>query len=114
MGGVKITFDGYEGEIVCGRYNNNRIALDLVEVETGQVITHITRNLPDVPMGPDEVAIKTYSENEGILEVLLPTGLLKEAVTGLLKEAVKGAISGHVTFPIYKLDMNIIAKCRKY
>ena len=76
------------------KYANGRIALILND-KTGQVAC-ATCNLPDVLLGPGEVLIKTWSENEYMLPFLLqnqlvydlardvPTGYVKARVVKLL------------------------------
>lgn len=50
-------------------FDNGRIALSLVDKDGDEVAT-ATVNLPDEQIGEDEVFIKDYSENEGILKAL--------------------------------------------
>lgn len=51
-------------------YDNGRVALLLV-CENGEPYDKATVNLPDVPMEPDEVAIRDYSEGTGMLDFLI-------------------------------------------
>jgi hypothetical protein len=59
----------------------------------------MTVNLPEVHLDPDEVLIKDYAENEGVLASLVnagivahrsnvPCGRVKAALCGVLKEIV--------------------------
>ena len=54
----------------------NQIALQLIE-EDGMPFATCTINLPG-QLEDDEVAIKSYSENEGMLEFLLQNELVEE------------------------------------
>lgn len=47
-------------------------------------------------LGPDEVAIKDYSENTGVLSSLLSAGLIRP------QDKVRDVSSGFVTIPVYK------------
>lgn len=67
----------------------------LLTNESGAYISTATVYL-DVPMRSNEVAIKNYSENEGVLDLLIAEDLIKP-------EPVDEVPSGHVTIPIHKL-----------
>ena len=69
-------------------------ALSLVD-EEGPVAT-ATVNLPDVPLGKNQVLIKNWSENEGMLDALVAAGVVKP--TG---ETVR---SGFVEVPVCELQ----------
>ena len=58
------------------QYSNERIAIQLTEVGTNEPILTATVNLPQVELKQDEIAIKNYSENEGIAEVLYKAGII--------------------------------------
>jgi hypothetical protein len=76
------------------QYANGRVDLLLVD-EEGPVAT-ATLNLPDVPLGKNQVLIKTWSENEGILDALVSAGVVK--ATG---QTVR---SGFVEVPVCELQ----------
>jgi hypothetical protein len=82
----KVNFLNHECIIYKEKYaNNDRIALELVfeDPECGNQLmpmTTATINLPDEPCAADEVFIKDYSENEGLLEVLIEAGIISEPV----------------------------------
>jgi hypothetical protein len=78
-------------------YLNGRPAIQLRsadKLDPGPVLT-ATVNLPEIPIETDEVIIKDYSENEGILEVLIEAGIISEP-----NWTIK---SDHVTFPVCRL-----------
>ncbi len=56
-----------------GRYPNGRVAIQLVN-EEGPVAT-ATVNVPEAELGPDEVCIKDYAENAGVLDLLVMMGV---------------------------------------
>ena len=76
------------------QYSNGRVALSLVD-EEGPVAT-ATVNLPGVPLGKNQVLIKDYSENEGILDALVAAGVVKS--TGQMVR------SGFVEVPVCELQ----------
>lgn len=57
---------------------NNRIAIRLIDVESGEPFTTATANLPDEDCEPNQTHIKDYSENSGILDVLSAAGIVKD------------------------------------
>lgn len=52
-----------------------RTAITMITQE-GEQWCHATVNVPDVSLDDDEVVIKNYSENEGILEALVQAGYI--------------------------------------
>lgn len=79
-----------------GQYGNGRPALKLIDAEDGSPIATATVNLPDVPLGTNQVAIKDYGENEGMLQALTEAGIVKP--TG------QSVASGYVEVPICELQ----------
>ncbi len=73
-------------QVRWGRYSNGRVAMQLVD-EEGPVAT-ATVNVPEADLGPDEVCIKDYGENAGVLDLLVlmdvvvPTG--RRILTGFV------------------------------
>ena len=69
-----------------GRYPNGRVAIQLVD-EEGPVAT-ATVNVPEADLAADEVCIKDYGENAGVLDLLVlmdvvvPTG--RRILTGFV------------------------------
>lgn len=59
--------------------NSKRIAIKLY-CEDGSPMATATINIPEQPLEEDEVIIKTYSENNGVLEALKDAGYIKEVV----------------------------------
>lgn len=79
-------------------YDNDRLAIQLVDREDGSLVAKATLNVPEISVGPDEAVIKNYSENEGMLEALQEAGLVL-AIVGW-------AQSRFVTCPIVKIDVS--------
>lgn len=64
-------------------------------LQPGEPVMTATSCLVDYPFQEGETAIKNYSENEGILDVLVNSKIIE--LTG------KFAYSGHYSFPVVKL-----------
>jgi hypothetical protein len=87
----------YDVTLKFGKYSNGRTAIELIDCEDGFPLMTATVNLPDAEIQDDEVIIKNYSENEGVLEFLIkneivspptrtiPTGWVTCQVVKLLK-----------------------------
>jgi hypothetical protein len=75
---IRIKFMGIDCNVQAGRYPNGRMALELIESESGESFLVATVNLPFKSVGPREVFIKTWSENEGVLEALQAAGVLRD------------------------------------
>lgn len=85
-----VIFQNWICKLKFARYNNGRIAIELVnatkikedgiEYMPGTMnIARATVNLPDYPLlKSDEVIIKDYSENEGMLNALINAGVVAE------------------------------------
>lgn len=69
-----------------------RIAIQAICNDTGEPYCTVTVNLPDEPLGEDEVFVKNYSENAGIAEELEAQGILR--LTG------RTVRSGYVEIPV--------------
>lgn len=72
---IQVRFKDWTCTVQKRRYDNGRVALSLVD-EEGPVAT-ATVNLPDVTLGRNQVAIKDWSENEGMLDALVAAGVVK-------------------------------------
>jgi hypothetical protein len=93
---------GFDCRLVKSQYMNKRLALQLIDSKDSSAVCTITVNLPDVPLGENEILVKSYSENEGIDKMLeqsklaLPTG--------------RKIQSGFVKIPVFKLNPEILAE----
>lgn len=92
---MNVTFNKWDCEAVITKYFNGRAAIILVDSVTRSPIATASVNLTDAYVGPGEVAIKNYSENEGMLDALV--------VAGIVSEPVSFATSGFVEIPICNL-----------
>lgn len=77
---MEVRFKTWDCVVKKERYGNGRIALSLVAIDStnnydqevwpGEQIARATVNIPEAHLEPNEVIIKSYSENAGMLEAL--------------------------------------------
>ena len=73
------TFAGFRCHVRHSTYLvNNRTALILTDVEDGADVAVATVNVPSEPLKPGEIILKTWSENDGILEALTEAGIVAD------------------------------------
>jgi len=78
-----------------GTYPNDRKAIELINAKNGESVLVATINIPEISICEDEVIIKNYSENEGILEALIQSKVISRPVRTIQ--------TGFITAPICKL-----------
>lgn len=98
---LKSPFTGEELSVMVNvrMYNNGRPALELLEEDLEYGLTPYataTVNLPDVLLQPNEVLIKDYAENEGILQFLVENNIVVPTQNGVQ--------SGYVWIPVCILN----------
>jgi len=95
----QIMFDTYKdalGRIAIILINAKPLEEDGYTMEPGtEVIAIATVNIPEIPIGENQVIIKNYSENEGIDKIL------REA--GIISETTMWVRSGWVSVPVCNL-----------
>lgn len=74
---TEVQFKDWRCRVQKGRYTNGRTALQLVDADDGEPVATATVNLPEVELAPDEVLVKSYSENTGMLEALEEAGIVR-------------------------------------
>jgi hypothetical protein len=77
-----------------GKYGNGQNSIQLFDINDGMPWA-VASVAIDQPLQPDEVAVKDYSENEGILETLFKAGVVEHPH--------RVVSSGFVIIPICKL-----------
>lgn len=104
----KIVFKSLNCFLKLAYYNqNSRLVLQLLSAEENadkgvfyeEPITTATVNIPEIPLKDNELIIKDYSENEGILETLKQNGL----ITDIKREISTGHVTVHVVEKTSKL-----------
>jgi hypothetical protein len=73
-----VKFKRWTGVIEKAKYGNGRTALTLINPISGNIIAVATVNIPSEKIEDDEVIIKNYSENEGMLDALVAAGIVSE------------------------------------
>ena len=77
---MEVTFLGVECTVKFYEYDcNGRTAIKLVDSSDGTPVLTASVNLPDSDIPDGYVAIKDYSENEGVLEGLIKAGILRKS-----------------------------------
>ena len=90
----KTTYGEYPNcEFVTARYTNGNLALQIVSRDEGPICT-CTVN-PGGVVAHDAIAVKDYSENEGMVETLTDMGIIGEELYRIP--------SGWVEIPVHKL-----------
>lgn len=80
-----------------GHYENGNLAIEIWSNEEGP-ITRVTVN-PDIKIPQTQIAVKDYSENEGMVDWLISQDIIE-------KNPVKVVESGWVEIPIFNLTLN--------
>lgn len=90
-----IKFLGFKCRLEKGQYPNGRIALELIEIGTEEPVLVASINMISEFLLKDEVIIKNYSENEGVLDVLIKSKIISEPI--------RYVYTGWTTSPVCKL-----------
>jgi hypothetical protein len=90
--------DGYRLSVSFNKYQNGQNAIQLFDMSDGFPFATASVALTNVELESDDVAIKNYSENEGILESLIAAGIISQPHSFVP--------SGHVNIPICKIIKN--------
>ena len=89
-------YDHYRVYLKKAAYANTRVALLLMSTEDGSQVACATVNIPEHDLQPGEIIVKTWSENESMLDFLIrnhivedtgreiPTGFVRARVCKLL------------------------------
>jgi hypothetical protein len=89
----------YTCQFAIGEYGNGNLALEIMGAEgtnyEGEPIARVTVN-PGERVDDGRIAIKDYSENEGMVDTLLEMGIIKG-------DPLYTIPSGWVQIPVYEL-----------
>ena len=93
--GFKIVVQEERCFLHCANYDNGRLAIQVI-CESGEPFGMLTVNFPDTFVGPREICIKNWSENEELAKLAFDTGLFEDT----------GRRAG-VLAPIWRLLKNV-------
>lgn len=101
----KTKYGSYNVKILPKIYMNGRLALLMVDDPGGEPVTTITINTPETHLEPGEIAVKNYTENEGMEDFLLANKLATD--TG------RFANGHYINAPIMKIAPKLDAMLRE-
>ena len=104
---MEVNFSGYQCNLSFGQYRNGATAISLVSVTDGSPVATATVNLEDFDdLKTNEVFIKDYSENTGMLEALIEANVVHP-------EAFMTVSVGYVLVSRYQLTEEAILAYNK-
>lgn len=95
---VKVQFKIWDCDVIIDHYTNGRPAIELADSRTGEPIARATVNMPQLDLKKDEVCIKDYSENEGMVRAL--------EIAGLIQPPHAIVQTGYVQIPICRINFD--------
>lgn len=93
----QVKFNGFDCNVKFSIYTNNNATGILLVDDDEDLVTVASVNVDEEEILPDEVAIKDYSENKGIVDVLVDAGVID-------KDSVRFIPSLFVIVPVFKLS----------
>jgi len=75
---IKLSFGEYDCTLTKHQYENGRVALCLNETDTGEPFCVASVNIPEFNLRSNQVLIKNWSENEGVLESLVEARVIED------------------------------------
>jgi len=74
---LKVKFKEWNCIVNIGRYaHNDRTSISLIDEEDGQPVATATINIPEIPVRENQALIKDYSENAGMLKLLVDAEII--------------------------------------
>lgn len=67
----------YQVTLQVGKYRNGQTSLQLFDAEDGQPVATASISMPDIDLDENEIVVKDYSENEGMLDFLLQNNIVE-------------------------------------
>ena len=99
-----IFFGGYACEMQLNRYTNGNKCISLVDTRDGGPVATATVNIEGVELPANEVMIKDYSENKGMLRALRDSKVVENIVDVIQ--------SGYVDIPVVTLSKSMMERFR--
>ena len=97
-----IFFGGYACEMQLNRYTNGNKCISLVDTRDGSAVATATVNLDGVELPANEVMVKDYSENKGMLRALRDSKVVENIVDVIQ--------SGYVDIPVVTLSKSMMER----
>lgn len=69
--------DSYQVYPQKGEYTNSQTALELIDNLDGSPVLTASISVPEIALGKNELIIKDYSENEGVLGFLVENNIVR-------------------------------------
>lgn len=69
--------DPYQVFLQLGEYTNSQTALELINTLDGSPVITASISVPDCALEKNELIIKDYSENEGVLSFLVENNIVR-------------------------------------
>jgi hypothetical protein len=89
------------------QYQNGRLALMVLakDPEEGfeEPVCTVTVNMPEAPCADNEIYVKDWTENAGMVEQLVVWGVIEDTILG-------SVVSGYVTVERYRLTAGFMVK----
>lgn len=67
----------YQVHLTVGKYRNGQTSLQLIDAVDGTPVATASVSLPDIDLDENEIIVKDYSENEGMLDFLLENNIVE-------------------------------------
>lgn len=93
---LKMKWHGWDCILQKGRYIDNSIGILLFDAHDGEPVSKATVTMQGANLREDQIIVKDYSENEGMLDALTEIGL----VTGV----ERWIETGWVRVPVCNID----------
>ena len=97
-----IFFGGYACEMQLSHYTNGNKAISLVDTRDGSPVATATVNLDGGELSANEVMVKDYSENKGMLAALRDSKVVENIVDVMQ--------SGYVDIPVVTLSKSMMER----
>ncbi|MDD5065006.1 MAG: hypothetical protein PHQ35_09665 [Phycisphaerae bacterium] len=97
---MQVKFKNWLCNTNVAHYSNKRTAIVLTDSEDGSPIATATVNIPEEKIEPDEIIVKDYSENEGMLKALTDVGIVIKVV--------RMVSTGYVECPVCKVNLELL------
>lgn len=89
----------YQLQAQFTQYQNGQPAIQLIDLEDGMPFATASVAMTNIDLNPNEVCIKNWSENEGLMEAMIAANIISEPLYTVP--------SGFVEVPVCRLLVNL-------